>query len=154
MMSRLNFEDEKINFTPLILYVDYIHILHREYLIENYENLAPVDVTYLMNIFYNPNCSQKDLSELFFVSESNVTQIIKKLEKNGFITRTPDEKNKSRKILNLTNDGKIIVFKLIKEMYEWEGDFFKDYSPEDVEKFKKMIYDYSQKAIDSLEQFK
>ena len=32
--------------------------------------------------------------------------------------------------------------------------FFKDYSPEDVEKFKKMIYDYSQKTIDSLEQFK
>ena len=154
MMSRLNFEDERINFTPLSLYVNYIHIIHREYLINNYENITPVDVTYLMNIFYNSNCSQRDLSELFFVSESNVTQIIKKLEKNGFITRTPDEKNKSRKILNLTNDGKIIVFKLIKEMYEWEGDFFKDYSPEDVEKFKKMIYDYSQKAIDSLEQFK
>lgn len=153
-MSRLNFEDERINFTPLSLYVNYIHIIHREYLINNYENLTPVDVTYLMNIFYNSNCSQRDLSELFFVSESNVTQIIKKLEKNGFITRTPDEKNKSRKILNLTNDGKIIVFKLIKEMYEWEGNFFKDYSSEDVEKFKKMIYDYSQKAIDSLEQFK
>ena len=153
-MSRLNFEDERINFTPLSLYVNYIHIIHREYLINNYENLTPVDVTYLMNIFYNSNCSQRDLSELFFVSESNVTQIIKKLEKNGFIIRNPDEKNKSRKILNLTNDGKIIVFKLIKEMYEWEGDFFKDYSPEDVEKFKKMIYDYSQKAIDSLEQFK
>ena len=153
-MSRLNFEDERINFTPLSLYVNYIHIIHREYLINNYENLTPVDVTYLMNIFYNSNCSQRDLSELFFVSESNVTQIIKKLEKNGFIIRNPDEKNKSRKILNLTNDGKIIVFKLIKEMYEWEGDFFKDYSPEDVEKFKKMIYDYSQKTIDSLEQFK
>ena len=38
-MSRLNFEDERINFTPLILYVDYIHILHREYLIENYEKV-------------------------------------------------------------------------------------------------------------------
>ena len=153
-MSHLNFEDERINFTPLCLYVNYIHIIHREYLINNYENLTPVDVTYLMNIFYNSNCSQRDLSELFFVSESNVTQIIKKLEKNGFITRTPDEKNKSRKILNLTNEGKIIVFKLIKEMYEWEGNFFKDYSSEDVEKFKKMIYDYSQKTIDSLEQFK
>ena len=73
---------------------------------------------------------------------------------NLIITRNPDEKNKSRKILNLTNEGKIIVFKLIKEMYEWEGNFFKDYSPEDFEKFKKMIYDYSQKTIDSLEQFK
>ena len=84
-MSRLNFEDERINFTPLILYVDYIHILHREYLIENYENLAPVDVTYLMNIFYNPNCSQKDLSELFFVSESNVVSVKNLTDKFIFI---------------------------------------------------------------------
>ena len=154
-MSRLNFEDERINFTPLSLYVNYIHIIHREYLINNYENLTPVDVTYLMNIFYNSNCSQRDLSELFFVSESNVTQIIKKLEKKmDLLQELLMKKNKSRKILNLTNDGKIIVFKLIKEIYEWEGNFFKDYSSEDVEKFKKMIYDYSQKAIDSLEQFK
>ena len=87
---------------------------------------------------------------MLFVSESNVAQIIKKLEKHGFITRTPDEKNKSRKILNLTNDGKIVVFKLIKEMYEWEGEFFKDYPPEDVAKFKKMLYEYSQKTIDSI----
>lgn len=35
-------------------------------------------------------------------------------------------------------------------MYEWEGDFFKDYPPEDVAKFKKMLYEYSQKTIDSI----
>ena len=98
-MSRLNFEDERIGFTPIILYVDYIHIFHKEYLIENYENITPVDVTYLMNIFYNPNSSQRDLSELLFVSESNVAQIIKKLEKNGLITRNPDEKTKAVRLL-------------------------------------------------------
>ena len=52
----------------------------------------------------------------------------------------------------LQPDGtsKIVVFKLIKEMYEWEGEFFKDYPPEDVAKFKKMLYEYSQKTIDSI----
>ena len=149
-MDKLNFEDERINFTPLILYIDYIHLLQDDYYKRNYENITPRDVTYLMNIFYHQNCSQKDLAKLLFVSESNVAQIIKRLEKNNFITRVVDENNKSRKIINLTNDGKILVFGLLKDMYEWEGEFFKDYEPEDVEKFKKMLYEYSQKTIESI----
>jgi DNA-binding MarR family transcriptional regulator len=149
-MADLNFEDDRINFTPLILYIDYIHLLQDDYYKRNYPTITPRDVTYLMNIFYHQNCSQKDLADLLFVSEANVAQIIKRLEKNQYITRTPDLNNKSRKIINLTDDGKIIVFKLLKDMYEWEGEFFKDYSPEDVEKFKKMLYEYSQKTINSI----
>lgn len=149
-MKDLNFDDERINFTPLILYIDYIHLLQDDFYKSNYENITPRDVTYLMNIFYHQNCSQKDLAQLLFVSESNVTQIIKRLEKNGFISRKIDANNKSRKIINLTDNGKSIVFKLLKDMYEWEGEFFKDYSEEDVRKFKSMLYEYSQKTINSI----
>ena len=149
-MDYLNFEEERINFTPIIMYIDYIHLLQDDYYKRNYENITPRDVTYLMNIFYHQNCSQKDLSKLLYVSESNVTQIIKKLEKNGFIVRISDEKNKSRKIINLSNKGKLLVFSLLKDMFEWESEFFKDYSAEDVEKFKKMLYKYSQRTIDSI----
>lgn len=146
-MKDLNFEDERINFTPLILYIDYIHLLQDDYYKRNFENITPRDVTYLMNIFYHQNCSQKDLAKLLFVSESNVAQIIKRLEKNNLISRTPDETNKSRKIINLTDDGKVLVFRLLKEMYEWEGEFFKNYPEEDVRKFKKMLYEYSQGTV-------
>lgn len=149
-MKDLNFDDERINFTPLILYIDYIHLLQDDYYKKNYENITPRDVTYLMNIFYHQNCSQKDLAQLLFVSESNVTQIIKRLEKNEFVIRKPDASNKSRKIINLTQKGKSLVFSLLKDMYEWEGEFFKDYSDEDVQKFKSMLYEYSQKTINSI----
>lgn len=149
-MADLNFDDDRINFTPSILYIDYIYLLHTDFLKKTYKNLTPSDVTYLMNIFYHENCSQRNLAKLLFVSESNVTQIIKRLEKNEYITRLPDPTNKSRKILNLTQKGKNVVFMILKQMYEWEGDFFKDYSDEDVEKFKKMLYEYSQKTINSI----
>ena len=82
IMDNLNFEDERINFTPIILYIDYIHLLQDDYYKRNYENITPRDVTYLMNILYHQNCSQKDLARFLFVSESNVAQIIKRLEKN------------------------------------------------------------------------
>ena len=146
-MADLNFEEERISFTPLILYIDYIYLLHTDYLKKNYKNLTPSDVTYLINIFYHQNCSQRDLAELLFVSESNVTQIIKKLEKNGYVVRNPDSSNKSRKILNLTTEGKNIVFMILKEMYEWEGQFFKDYSSEDVEKFKRCFMNIHKRQL-------
>ena len=152
-MSDLNFNDDMINLTPIIYYIDYIHLLQDDFYKRNYPNITPRDVTYLMNIFYYPNSSQKDLSDLLFVSESNVTQIIKRLDKNNFILRTADESNKSRKIINLTEKGKIIVFKLLKDMYEWECEFFSDYSPEEVEKFKKMLYEYAQKTVNSNKMF-
>lgn len=60
-MADLNFEDDRINFTPLILYIDYIHLLQDDYYKRNYPTITPRDVTYLMNIFYHRNCSQKDL---------------------------------------------------------------------------------------------
>ncbi|WP_407462148.1 MarR family winged helix-turn-helix transcriptional regulator [Methanobrevibacter sp.] len=145
-MVDFDFDEEKIMVTPSILFIDYINMQHNDYLKKNFKNITHRDFTYLANIFYHQNISQKELSELLYVSESNVTQIIKRLEKNGLIERHHDEKNKSRKIINLTDEGKLVIFSLMKIVFEWEGEFFKDYRPEEVELFKKMLYEYYKKA--------
>ena len=149
-MPDLNFEEERIFLTPIILYIDYINIIHNDYLKKNFKNITPRDFTYLVAVFYHQNISQRELAELLYVSESNVTQIIKRLEKNGYIIRRPDVSNKSKKIINLSDDGKLVLFSLMKIVYEWEGEFLKDYTNEEVELFKKMLYEYSQKSINSL----
>lgn len=146
-MSSLNFDKEIIDICPISFYIDPIHIIHDDYMNKNFEDISPRDITYLMHIFYFPNCSQRDLANLLLVSESNVTQFIKKLEKNKFITRNPDVKNKSRKILTLTEKGKVIVLKVLKIVYELECDFFKDYSLDEIAIFKKMFHDYYQYSI-------
>ena len=148
-MNDLNFEDERIMITPAILYIDYINQHYNNYLKKNYKNITPRDFTYLINIFYHQNCSQKDLARLLFVSESNVAQIIKRLEKNELIFRKEDSNNRSRNILNLTKKGKLLTFSLIKEIFEAEAKFFEKYDDEDVDKFKKMLYDYAQTSINS-----
>ena len=146
-MLSLNFEDERIEFTPVIHFIDYINLVHDNFLKENFKNITPRDFTYLSNIFYHSNISQKELAEILFVSESNVAQIVKRLEKNGYIVRETDDKNKSRKILNLTNDGRLLLFSLLKLIFEFEGKFFEKYADEEVKKFKKMLYDYCEMAI-------
>lgn len=148
-MSNLNFDDERISFTPAILYIDYINLQFNNYLKKNYEGITPRDFTYLSNIFYHQNISQRELADLLYVSEANVAQIIKRLEKNGYIERVPDENNRSRKNLKLTERGKIILFKLLKDIYEREALFFEKFDGEDSAiYFKKMLYEYSEESID------
>lgn len=146
-MNNLNFEKERIEFTPVIYFINYINLIHDNHLKEKFKNITPRDFTYLSNIFYHRNISQKELAEMLFVSESNVTQIINRLEKNGYVIRENDYKNKSRKILNLTNEGRLVLFSLLKIIFEFEGKFFENYTEEDRRKFKEIIYDYSEKAI-------
>lgn len=148
-MADLNFNHERIMFTPVVLYIDYLSLHFNNYLKKNFKDITPRDFTYLANINYHQNCSQKELAEKLFVSESNVTQIIKRLEKNGLVNRDIDEKNKSRRILSLTEKGKQILYTLLKDIYEGEGKFLENYDEEDVEKFKKMLYDFSITAINS-----
>ena len=148
-MADLDFDEERIILTPLILYIDYVIIQYNNYLKKNFKNITPRDFTYLVNINYHKNISQRELAERLFVSESNVAQIIKRLEKNGLIYRVPDEDNKSRKVINLTEEGKKIYFDLINIIVEEEEKFFSNYDEENVVLLKKMIYDYSNKAIEN-----
>ena len=108
-MIDLNSVDERIPFTPIALYVDYLSIQYTKYLKDNYPEITPRDFTYLSTIHYNPNLTQRELSEILFVSEANVAQIIKRLEKNELIYRVCDEKNKSKKILARSDAHRIGV---------------------------------------------
>lgn len=147
-MSNLNFDDERILITPMLLYMDYVNLRFTKFLKENFKEITTTDFTYLVNIMYHQNISQKELSELLFVSESGVAQIIKKLEKKDFIYREVSDENKSKKVLNLTEKGKLTVFSILKAVFEWEGKFEKNYSSDEINLVKKVLYDYADKSID------
>lgn len=150
----LNFDEERIEFTPVLLYTDYINLQFNNFLKKNFPEITPRDFTYISNIFYHQNISQKELSELLYVSESNVTQIIKRLEKNGLIVRQNDETNKCRKIITLTEKAKRILFTLLKLIYEEESKIFSRYSDEEVHAFKRILYDYSKTSSVNQSQIK
>ena len=147
-MSNINFEEEQIITTPMFLYMDYINLRFNKFLKKYHPEVTPRDFTYLVSIKNNPNTSQKELSQLLFVSESNVTQIIKRLEKNGFVSREVSKENKSKKVLNLTQKGDNTVSSILKIITEWEGEFEENYNPGEIKLVKKVLYDYADKSID------
>ena len=149
-MADFNFEDERISFTPIILYSEYINLQYGYFLKENFKELDIThgDSTYLINIYYHKNLSQRQLADILYVSEANVAQIIKRLENKGFVHRICDENNKSRKILTLTNKGLKTVYALIKAIYELESMLTSKFSYEEVENFKKILYELTQNSAD------
>ena len=147
-MASLNFEEERIEVTPIFYFINYINLIYDNFLKKNFKDITPGDFTYLSNIFFHQNISQKELADLLYVSESNVAQIVKRLEKNGYIQREIISDNKSKKILNLTSEGKVVIFSILKQVYAWESKFLEQFSAEEQEIFKKIIYVYCEQALD------
>ncbi len=140
------FEKEKNSFVPVVLYIDYINAEYKKYLKDNFKDISPRDFTYLVNIHYHPNISQRELADLLFVTEANVGQVIRRLEKYNLIVRDFDEKNKSRRIISLTDIGKSVVFTLLEVSMEWESNFFENYDEEQKKMFIQMLSDYFHKS--------
>ncbi|MBE6494642.1 MAG: MarR family transcriptional regulator [Methanosphaera stadtmanae] len=143
-MTKLNEDDL---FIPIVVYLDYINVEYNKFLKNNFNNITPRDFTYLVNIFYHPNISQRALSDLLIVSEANVGQIVKRLEKNNLVYREFDEKNKSRRLINLTDNGQKVVLSYLDVARVWEKKFFENYTVDEEKMFKEMISDYYQKSI-------
>lgn len=149
-MDDKDWSKEKISLTPITLYMEYLDLKYNDYLKKKFktEDINPGDFTYIINIFYHENLSQKDLAELLFVSEANVAKILKKLDNKGYILRLVDEKNNSRHILKLTEKGKVTASALIKSSYEWENKITKSFNDEELDKLRELLYQLSFNSTD------
>ena len=147
-MVDLNFDEDMLDSNSVFYFINYINVIHDNFLKENFKDITRRDFTYLSNIYYNENISQKELADLLYVSESNVTQIIKRLEKNGYVKREVVKDNRGKKILSLTDKGGDVLISLLDLIADFEAQFIENYSSEDKEKLKKMLYDYCERAAE------
>ncbi len=149
-MVKFNLDDEYKYFTPFTAYMEYILLNYNNFLKNHLKNsdISNREFLYLFNIFCNKEISQKDLADLMYVSEANVTKIVKKLEKKGYLVRHKDENNKSRNLLSLSDKGKLIVNKLVKLSNEWEINLTKSYDMKKRDEIKDLLYELSENSVD------
>ena len=148
IMVDLNFDEDMLDSTSVFYFINYINVIHDNFLKENFKDITRRDFTYLSNIYYNENISQRELADLLYVSESNVAQIIKRLEKNGFIKREVIKDNRGKKILSLTDKGEATFISLLDIISDFESVFFKNYSSEEKKRLKEILYDYCENAAE------
>jgi DNA-binding MarR family transcriptional regulator len=142
--------DDKILFTPKILYMEYILLKYNDFLKNKLKNLniSQGEYTILFNIYYHSPLSQKELSEILYVSEAYVTKMIKKLERKGYVEREVDVNNKSRRILFLTNNGESLTKEILEISKKWESKLLENVGDMDDEKLTRLLYELAFSSID------
>ena len=115
---------------------------HNKFFDEKLEGtgVSAAELPYIIRIYAESNkLTQRDLCDLFFVSEPVVARTVKNLESKGFIIRNKDPKNRTRKLLSLTDRGFEISNRMFDINDEWEKAILKDMTSEEIESFKKAM---------------
>lgn len=93
----------------------------------------------LVEISKNDGASQRELAEKLDVRPSSMTEMLSKLENNGFIFRKQDQKDQRVSHIHLTDEGKKIVEEVEKSKDEFEKNFFSALTEDEREQLLLLI---------------
>ena len=123
---------------PTTPFISLIYRRHAKYLNDKMEsvNLTFGLYPFLIEIYKHEGISQEDLAKILYLNESTVTRNLEKLEKRGFILKTPQ---KRKKIITVTEEGIEIAKKVMGYDEKWDEIIKKDLSEEEYNNFKKTL---------------
>lgn len=149
-MVNIDWETDRIVFTPTNLYMEYILLSYNNFLKENLDDVQITygELTYIYNIKFYPGISQRELAETLFVSEANIAKMVKKLVNKGLVEKRKDENNKSRNILFLTDKGEEVFIKINVLTCGWERKITKKLSNDKYFEFKEILYELTKESAD------
>ena len=93
-----------------------------------------------VNSKYNLYLKQKELVELFKVSEGYTAKLLRKFEDKGYITRCEDPTNRRKKIVELTDAGIEKTDELIELIDNWELKVTSEMSDEEINLLKSLLF--------------
>ncbi len=101
--------------------------------------IGACDRPYLFYICHHQGVSQDTLSDALFVNKSSVARRLSYLEKQGYVTRTPDKKD--RRVLLVSPTQKALdLLPLLREMsHEWNGIITAGFTEEEIGIFSELV---------------
>ncbi|MBR4286091.1 MAG: MarR family transcriptional regulator [Clostridia bacterium] len=84
-------------------------------------------------------CTQKELAEAMHISAASIAVSIKRIEKAGLITRTPDETDSRKNHLSVTQKGKDAFMEFRKICDATDEAMFRDFTPEERETLHRLL---------------
>src|SRR5210317_1931904 len=83
--------------------------------------------------------TMSELSRELMVSNGNVTGVIDRLEKNGFVTRTRAEHDRRIQYIELTPKGRSEFNEMARSHESWLDKMFSDLSPDDMASLQTLL---------------
>ncbi len=121
-------------------------ILYREGKLEQ-EGLNGYQHTYILRICQNPGIFQEQLAQMIYINKSNVTRQLVLLEQNGFITRSPSEKDKRVMQVFPTQKAFDVYPKVLNLLLEWNDYLSEGFTEEQRHQLYSMMEHVMNKAI-------
>lgn len=123
-------------------YVEEMIANYGKYIDETFddEDITKSELPFLIRIRYSEKTTQKELVELFKVSEGYTAKLLRKFEDLGYITRCEDPTNRRKKIVELTEKGFEKTEELIKLIDDWEINVTSKMTDSEVKILKRLLY--------------
>jgi len=123
-------------------YVEEMITNYGKYIDETFddEDITKSELPFLIRIRYSEKTTQKELVELFKVSEGYTAKLLRKFEDLGYITRCEDPTNRRKKIVELTEKGFEKTEELIKLIDDWEINVTSKMTDSEVKLLKRLLY--------------
>lgn len=123
-------------------YVEEMIANYGKYIDETFddEDITKSELPFLIRIRYSEKTTQKELVELFKVSEGYTAKLLRKFEDLGYITRCEDPTNRRKKIVELTEKGFEKTEELIKLIDDWEINVTSKMTDSEVKLLKRLLY--------------
>lgn len=103
-------------------------------------DITRAELPFLIRIRFSEKTTQKELVELFKVSEGYTAKLLRKFEDKGYITRCEDPTNRRKKIVELTDAGIEKTDELIELIDSWELKVTSKMSDEEINLLKSLLF--------------
>ena len=94
--------------------------------------LQGVMYKYIITIKINPGTNQDYLAEFHSVDKSRVARIVRELEKMGYLSRSPNEKDRRSHQLFLTPEGERLYIIIKQKLLDWGTIISSSISSDDI----------------------
>ncbi len=138
-----------MNYREMVHKIISTSLIHRYHITKSAQKVGlyygqPMILEYIKN---NNLCTQKELADSLHISPASVATSIKRLEKSGFVKRTPDKNDIRKNRLSLTESGINTLNKFRSICDETDKEMFKGFSEEEC----KLLCGYLQRLYNNLD---
>lgn len=102
--------------------------------------ITRAEIPFLIRVRFSEKTTQKELVELFKVSEGYTAKLLRKFEDLGYITRHENPDNRRQKIVELTDKGVEKTDELIEIINDWEIKVTSNMTKEEVKLLKSLLF--------------
>ena len=109
---------------------------------ENYtdEIVSVNEIPFLLRIRFKDKSTQKDLVELFHVSNGQASKILRRFEDKNLIQRKEDPESRRRKIVKLTPKGIEKTDAILEHIITWENNHNMD--DDEIKTLKRLLFKF------------